>query len=272
MKGQELPESIGWTLIFLVLLVGLIMIAFLAYLNLNIKGFMSTNQIAYSADFVSIANTPYMLSDVMTHIQLGDRQILEQSTEAMMTGSLSSAQANSLTNDVNNFMNGYEFKNYRVALMRGDDELMTARKGETKCGDNGAGWCVPRGFGCDVGRIKIDGKECSLTEVCCKPDQSYSGEYTKLPCMNNDGVCSEGETTRTFSFMPPMYISYGPFCQSGQVQLGQPAECKQINNGKTPLCCAERTEKIAVETGLVTRVIIPLLYKNTFGQLEVEAK
>jgi hypothetical protein len=268
MKGQDMPESIGITLVFLVIFVGLVVVAFLVYVKLNISS--SGDPIAYSVDFVSIATKPYVLAEILTHVKIEDRQVLEHSIEIMSTSVLENAQSEKLPKNMRNLVSQFEFKTYRMAIERDGVEIMSAEKGEQKCGENNAGWCVDAFTGCDVGRIKIDAKgACRLLEVCCKADASYSA-LAKIPCSDNQGVCSEGETTTTF--VAGVFYRYGPFCTAGQIYLGDPKECKDANNGKTPICCAERTDELAAEKGLTAQAVIPLLFRDKSGQLEVEAK
>ncbi len=281
MKGQEMPESIGMTLIFLLILVGLVMISFLVYIKLNFN-IISGEPAVYSVNFVSIASKPFQLAEVLTHMKVVDRQILEHAIETVATGSTESSNSKVLPAGLRLILQLYGFTYYRIGVEVKDATLTEVDNIETRCGEDNKGWCIDSSIGCDVGYVSLDptdpkGKcaapgprpsDTSSIFCCVYKPQEYEqngnarGKYDVIVCGNGRGVCSEGEKTS---------FHKATECGKGQVNLGKTDECKNPNSGKTPFCCAERTDELDVETGVTTQAVVPLLYKNTIGTLEVEA-
>ena len=73
MKGLWFPEEEGMTLIFIILIISISVVGGLIVI---IKG--ANGGIAYSVEFLPLANKPFALAEVLTHIQTGDRPLLEQ--------------------------------------------------------------------------------------------------------------------------------------------------------------------------------------------------
>lgn len=274
MKGLSMPEDLGMTIVFLLLLAGMTIMVFLVYIQIKFPFFTSENPISYSIDFVSIANKPYTLTEVLSQARFGDRSFLEQAIESTAAGSLDDAQATDLPGQVSDFVKTYGLS-YSISIKDGE-EIMKAESGEFKCGENGAGWCTYKKSteNCDVGRVEIDSKgACDLSQVCCKNDiQAYAarGRHSVTRCMSI-GVCSEGrKITNWYGTFPFLYrTSIGPFCDAGQVYLGTPSAC----TGDTKVCCAPADEETLTQMGLTNKVTVPLLYKpNIAGKLEVTAK
>ena len=298
MKGFSMPEDIGMTVVFLVVIVVMMLIAFLLFLKVKIptfseEGFARGQLITYQIDFLSIANKPFMLADVMTSMQSGDRTILEKSIESAAVGSLDKAAANdprdALPDSIEGFMKNYNNRYYSVVLKSGKDEITTVESDTHRCGEQKKGWCVRRrlvGDNCDVGRVEIDSQGfCSLTEVCCKADKDLylSQPNPKQYITCGKGVCSSGrKLTVWIGTLIPTPASAGTFCDTGQIYLGKPTECAGTNapttfvsniiSSPTEVCCAPATEENLVSSAGATRVVIPLLFKDKIGALEVTAK
>lgn len=271
-----MPEDIGMTLIFLIaLMVMAIMLVFI-YINVHLNPFSSSGQIGYSIDFVKIANTPFMLAEVMAHAKPGDRQLLEQAIEIAAAGSPEAAGATKLPAELDSFLGTFGLREYHVSIQSDGRELARIESIESRCGDNLEGWCV---FGeCDAGRVEISSDRCaSQWQKCCKEDKD---EYINtvgrakniniVSCSDSRGVCSEGVRP---SWLMSWFADTKPSCAQHRIYLGEPAECKPANSGQTPVCCAPKTEETLVEAGALSKAVVPLLYKGlVYGTLEVSAK
>lgn len=271
-----MPEDIGMTLIFLIIIMVMIIMAVFIFLRMKIpvlNGQLDTGQlISYSIDFVSIANKPFLLSEVLSHAKLGDRQLLETSIEAAAAGSLHDASADSLEPDLYNFVKPYNLKNYYISINSGG-EIAKIQSTEFKCGDNFEGWCVLDG--CDVGRVEINGmnKCVSQWQKCCKEDpMEYARTVNKFPvvtCENGKGICSEGTKSVLVDFNKP-------HCTQNRVDLGVQPECDGVidaNGNKATVCCAPKTEENEISNNVAAKAIVPLLYKNlVYGTLEVTVR
>lgn len=275
MKGL-MPEDIGWTLIFMVVIAALAIIGVFMFIKVAFFG----EQLSYTVQFLSVESRPYTLAEVMAHTKIDDRTILEQSIESMTAGSLEGASATDFPGNLKSFVNAFGLRNYYVSVGNGN-EIMRIESTEFKCGANKEGWCTHRriaGENCDVGRIEIDGNgDCNLLQVCCKYDPAAYATISQksvLNCGNERGVCSEGRKLTTWiGVLPPLPIRTGPFCDTGQIYFGKPAECRNANRGETRICCAPKTEEIQVASGTLSRATVPLLYKiQVYGTLEVSAK
>ncbi len=276
MKGLNLAEDTGWTLIVLLVFVVMAIIGILLYIQTFFS--FSSSPIAYSVEFVQIYSKPFMLAEVLTQAKFGDRHLLEQAIEISAANSVQGANADNLPPGLASFVDSYNFKNYYISVNREGKEIINVESTRFKCGDNLEGWCVIPviNFGCDVGRVEISQSknQCvSAVQVCCKEDRQ---EYARtigarrgiavVSCGNNGiGVCSEG-------VQPWTVFSTADTCTQNRITLGNPPECSTVNNGKTPVCCAPLTEETSIATGLTTNAIVPLLYKQTLGTLEVTAK
>ncbi len=276
MKGMEFPESAVWTPILAVIVVALLVIAFMFYARLMFS-LSSTGPVEiYSIEFVEIANKPFLISQVLAHTKLDDRPVLEQAIQMIVT-SPERANADSLAPKIESFMKAYDMKFYRVKVKKGEEELLHIQTGEQTCGLDSKGWCVNQFTGCDVGRVKTDDieEECSFNEICCKASPSEYTGYDMQSCDEEKGYCSEGEKETIYIGVPPVSIPWrlGPFCSEGQIGLGYKPECKDINEGKTIVCCGERTGDLEVTSGIATKATVPLLYKQKIlGYFEVTAK
>ncbi len=268
----------AWTPLLFVIVAALIVIALTTYVQI-LFGFNSVPAEIYSVDFAQIANKPYTMTEVLSHTKLGDRPVLEQAIESIVTNSLERSQAESLPGSIDTFMKANDMKFYRVKILRringADTELLSIQKIETPCGQDNEGWCVNRLDGCDAGRIKIDGNgECGITEICCKASREEYTGYALQDCNDGKGLCSEGHKEITnIGYLFPIPIQMGPFCSNGQIDYSYQPECKDINNGNTPICCGERTNELEIDAGLATKATVPLLYKgDVLGYMEVTAK
>src|SRR3989338_4312572 len=204
-KGQTMPEDMGMTILFLMVVVVMVLIGLLLSVSLRIPyikdGELTSAQlISYSIDFVSIANRPNMIADVLTSARSEDRSVLEKSLETVIVGSLANAQASELPETLEGLMKSYSSRNYYISIKRDSNELINADSMQFKCGEKSEGWCVSRrlaGENCDVGRIEIDDADvCKPLQVCCKHDvNAYAGAGNKnvITCENSKGVCSAGD-------------------------------------------------------------------------------
>lgn len=279
MKGENLADPF-WTGLLLMVLVALALVGLLIYLKINFP-FSSADPISYSIDFVHIANQPFMLAEVLAHVKF-ERSVLEQSIEIVAT-SPENAQALELPEYLTSFTNTYGFRDYRISVIRNNEELISAKSTLSKCGNNNPleGWCVSNPFtGCDVGRVKLNNPsvDCGLLEKCCVEDRNG---YSSLPDARTivtcgprgDGVCSRGSRTGWAYVYDKLGISYKFACGKARVDLGNPPECRAPNGGETPACCAPLTDEVETIPGFLNKVSIPLLYKNlVHGTLEVTAR
>lgn len=273
MKGSSLVEDIGWTLIVLVVFEILAVIALFLYVQIQIKTpfFSSTDPIAYSIDFLEIYNKPYMLTEVLANVKIKDRQMLEQAIEVSVANSLNGASAPNLPDDLAVFLNKYQFDDYQVLINRENREVSDIENAGRRCGDNLEGWCVlpSAGVGCDVGRVQIIQGDniCAPSRICCKEDiPAYKALNTGLDvvlCGSNRGVCSGTVINPSGDQGGPIYL-----CEDKREKI-ETNSCLGTNGGKTPVCCAPFLEKTPTQT---TKGRVPLLYKQTFGTLEVTAK
>jgi hypothetical protein len=271
---MSFPSDLGMTLLFLLVIVGLVVVGFIM-LAVNV---LNNDQITYSVDFVSIASKPFLLAEVLMNAQLGDRSFSEQAIESVVTGSLEKAGAAGLVSNVKTFVKSYNLKNYKITVSKNGSEIMGSDGAGNKCGDRLDGWCTGSP-GCDVGYIEIDGV-CKGSDVCCKYnppqyeiDGNRRGKYPVVSCARNSGLCSEGtEVTiwvKTGSIPYPVKI--GPICGEGQFALQEleSGDCKN-SDAKTRICCGQVTTNAT--TPLINKAVVPLLYRNEIiGQLEVEA-
>ncbi len=258
MKGLSMPEDIGMTLILLVVVMMMVVMVFFIYIEIFLK--IGNDQSAYSIDFVSIANKPYLVADVLAYTKLGDRQVLEQAIEIAATGSAENAGAAGLPENLTNFMKVYGTREYYISIKSNGREFMNADSNEYKCGADDEGWCV---FGdCDVGRVEISNDKCvSAWQKCCKEDKAaYAATVNKHPvvtCGGGRGVCSEG--------VKPLFQRWT--CTQNRIDIGT-QEC----TGTTPICCAPKTEDNQIAVGNAAKASVPLLYKLNYGILEVSIK
>lgn len=279
-KGLSMPEDIGMTLVFLILIVIMILMGLFVFIKLKFPAFedgqLTRGQlISYSIDFVSIANRPFVIAEVLSHVQLEDRQLFEQAVESAAAGSLEGASATNLPAALSAFMRPYELRDYSIAIKRDDLEITRVESVELRCGTDRDGWCTYRKWGsnCDVGYVEVDDSgACGLLQVCCKYNkEEYArtvNKYAVVSCGNGIGVCSEGMNI-PYKSIPSRG---GPICDIGQISLGKLSECKGMNAGKTRLCCVPKTEENEIKTDLKIRAVVPLLYKNlVYGTLEVTA-
>lgn len=283
-KGLAMPEEVGMTLVLIVVAMIMIVLVVFTYIQVRLPVLSSGKPVAYSIDFVSIANMPFMLAEVLTQIKLGDRQLLEQSIESSVAGGLEEASATGLPANISYLMNTFGLRNYRISIIRDNREIITVDNTENKCGDNKEGWCV---FGdCDVGRVAIaPGKNiCPLGDLenkgqaawtkCCKEDrQAYAttvNKYRVIGCANEKGVCSAGVRPLEPDLASLQLFAPRPYCTQNRIDLGLATECVGVNDGKTRVCCAPKTEANEIELQTLTRAAVPLLYKvQVYGTLEV---
>src|SRR3989338_1510451 len=274
MKGLSMPEDIGMTLILLVVVMVMIVLGVFIYLRFTLG---VGEQIQYSIDFVSIQNKPFMVTEVLSHVQFGDRQLLEQAIETSAVSSVQKANTVGLPGDLNSFMKSYDLTQYYISVKRDTNEVMSMDSSESKCGENNEGWCVwPLVYGesCDVGRIEIDDKGlCNPLQLCCKHDLTA---YVQLPDHSNivpcgsGGVCSWGQ--RYVTWWNPLSLFNKRYCRQGQIYLGQPPECDGANGGATEVCCAPQTEETLLSACMAMKAVVPLLYKDRYGTMEVTVK
>lgn len=283
-KGLAMPEEVGMTLVLLVVAMVMIVILIFTYIQVRLPVLSSGNPVGYSIDFVSIANRPFMLAEVLSRIHVGDRTLLEQATESAVTGSLEGAAATELPGQVTSLMKSYDMRNYRITIIRDGNTILDVDNTELKCGENKEGWCV---FGdCDVGRVEIaqGTNACaSAWAKCCKEDvnayvaagaKCKNGEQCNvIKCANEKGVCSEGVRPLDPGIYPLRLYATKPHCSQNRIDLGLAAECAGTNNGKTRVCCAPKTEANEVEAQVLTKATVPLLYKiQLYGTLEVTGR
>jgi len=257
MKGLSMPEDIGMTLILLVVVIMMVVMVFFIYIEVFLK--MGSSQSAYSIAFVSIANKPYLITEVLAHTKLGDRQVFEQAIEIATTGSAQNAGAADLPENLTDFMKVYGTREYYISIKSNDMEVMNADSNEYKCGADNEGWCSNK---CDVGRVEInDNGNCWFWQSCCKEDKvayaSTVNNYPVVTCGGGRGVCSEG--------VKPLFQRRT--CAQNRLDIGT-QEC----TGATPICCAPKTEENQIAVGNAVKVSVPLLYKLNYGILEVSVK
>lgn len=290
MKGLEIADAF-WTLIFFIVIMVLVILGVFIWLQIHLPLFSTADPISYSIEFVHVANKPYLLTEVLAHTRLGDRQVLEQAIESIAS-SLENAQATDLPSDLEYYVKNYNLKEYYISISRpiasGQETLLSVESIETKCGNNVGtnekleGWCV---FSeCGVGRIEINQPKVgciSAYQKCCKDVtiEEYAAnkrpnDYPAYSCgPQGEGVCSEGVRPAWASVYELFWGTYYAYeCEQNRIDLGNPPECRDVNNGNTRACCVPKTEEKEVDTGLATRVVVPLLYKDFFGTLEVTAR
>ena len=280
MKGLSMPEDIGWTLVFILVLEIFVIILTLLWIEISLPGF-NTGPVAYSVEFVQLYSKPFMLAEVLAHTKFDDRQLLEQAIEVSAVNSLEGAGATRLPVTVASFVDTYKFRNYYISINRDNKEIVNIQSTQSKCGDNLDGWCVfpISGIGCDVGRVEISQgtNECtSKLQLCCKEDaRTYASTVgaqkgiAVVSCgPNQEGVCSTGIKPTWAIFSNPTE------CTQARVNLGNRPECvnANANGGNTLVCCAPLTEETLTPEGKTTKSTTPLLFKDRFGTLEVTAK
>lgn len=276
MKGLNISDTF-WTLIFAVFLSVMIILGVFIWLQITVPFFSTAEPISYSIEFVHVVNQPFLLAEVLGHTKFDDRQFLEESIETMAT-SLNGAQAANLPGDLTQYMKNYNLKEYKISISRDSNELMSVESIRSKCGDdanNPEGWCV---FGsCGVGRAEINPSalKCNAWQKCCKEDRTTGNGYNVVSCgPRGEGVCSAG--SRPFyagAYQRFWGVQYKYDCEQNRIDLGNPPECANanVNNGNTRACCAPQTEENQVHAGLAVKAVVPLLYKNSKGTLEVTA-
>jgi len=90
-----------------------------------------------------------------------------------------------------------------------------------------------------------------------------------VPC-GSGGVCSWGQ--RDVTWWNPLSLFNKRYCRQGQIYLGQPPECDGANGGATEVCCAPQTEETLLSAGMAMKAVVPLLYKDRYGTMEVTVK
>ena len=250
MKGLWFPEEEGMTVIFIILIISISVIGGLTVLIRGVNG-----GISYSVEFLPLANKPFALTEVLMHVQTGDRPLLEQAIESAAVGSLEKANAQGMISDLRVLMKTYEVDNYAIST-----NAMGMDSGGERCGTALQGWCTQS---CDVGYVKIDAAgACRTSQVCC---QLNVDEYNKktnhldvVPC--GSGICSAG-VMKTAVADAETVVTYeiGPYCGDGMVEI-QTNSCKTANGGATKLCCAPKTDQTPVNT--LNRASVPLLFKE----------
>ena len=272
MKGQL--ESLGITIIFLVILMVIVTIAIAIVL------FAHGNQIKFSTEYTSIVNKPYSISEPLLRKDVDARTVIEHSFAISLMKDVRKAELgpSTVVDEINLFMEKYSFRYYSVEITRGDDTIVRRWNYakfcgtlEKKCGPANNQPCIaycepPRGkvFGigtgyCSAGRISYtQGNSICEKEICCL-EENYNwdkNQYESLKpqeraCSNNKGICS---------------IT----CETGRIHddVGD-KDCKdaKIYEGllaKDTQCCKPvNPDNLGSQGELGSEVDIPLLYKTT---------
>lgn len=301
MKGQ-LPEEMGWTLIFLLVFVFLI-VTFIIFGLIVRAPFTGMQPLSYSIEFVNMANRPYILAEILSHYMFDDRQFLEHALESIIVNSKEKANSLGIENGLKQFLKSYELKFYSISVKNKDEnELISASNKLKRCGENGVGVCTERYIsvckikfitlpppfgtiirstcevqakGCGNGRIKIDdpNKDCALAEICCMEHKDNEGHYLDEnnnilpncgPPGQKIGVCDDTKLRKEISINIVSKKYALDDCRDGRKRIEEEDdECKD------PLICCTPLSDVS-EVNLMTEANIPLLYKDQiFGYIEV---
>jgi len=249
------------TLVFTLLVVAIVLIGGFTVIIKGVNGGVS-----YSVEFVKLANKPFALSEVLSRVQMGernDRPLLEQAVESAAT-SLEGARATGMIGDVRALMKTYDVNNYAISIQG----VMRIDSAGERCGVQAAGWCTQS---CDVGYVEINATgACTIRQVCCKLDVTEYGKTNKkgtvVECGGN-GICSVG-IMKTLVADAETLITYdiGPYCTDGQAEI-QTNACKDTNAGKTPICCAPKAEKLM---NTFSKASVPLIFKGKLNYMDIE--
>src|SRR3989338_9098681 len=117
MKGIS---DITWAIITLIVVVVFILMGVLISMQISLPFFSTADPISYSIEFEHAASQPFILSEVLSHVSIGDRPLLEQSIETVASGEVSQGLPEGLAS----FIDKYKLKDYSVSIRKGGKELM----------------------------------------------------------------------------------------------------------------------------------------------------
>ncbi len=255
-KGLAVSDII---LTALVLIIIGIMISLMLLINL-INSYTSDPQ-GIAISFIKTINEPFNILEGLSHLEYRNRQVYEHLLEAAITGSLESGSGQGADAAVVNFISAYKKSIYIITLSAGERKIFerTSIRGTTlesiSCGENAFctennpnGVANPAGGICQVGKIPDDQKTCSSVQTCCRYDpQAYraateaqirGSKYSIVQCGKGKvGICNPTliKLTPENKGQPVTVI---PYCGNGFELIDDNGNCKDANNGATPVCCA----------------------------------
>lgn len=273
MKG--FADEITWTAILWIFVALAVLIMVLIFILFSVVG---SRPLSYTAKFIEISNAPFFGASILQHIRVEDRQILEHSTEAMVTGFVGKSDSDSAPAEIKTIFDKYGFDYYRIELRDADNSRCC---GANKIFDvnNVPGYCNIDSYcvglttnveDCGVGRIEVNPSTPCPAQgmMCCKytDEESYKKDrisqgyhyykqnspghayYDVVRCGDyNVGVCAKGG------------------CSEGTKITKDDGTCASVNNAETPFCCVEFSRN----TELASSAEVPLIFKNKIGYLVV---
>ena len=284
MKG--FVDEIGWTAFFLVAVVFIALIGIIGVVMFNTKAFFSSTP-TNAIDFLSANNGPYIISSLLTHNMMGDRQFLEISAEIIASGNLKNAASRDVLAYLNKFIS--EFKNMKfvsVSIEKQDgdefEEIVYTDNVPKKCGDSLEGFCVDayvtRQFhygdvvstqyvGCTDGRIQIDDSQYTNSDNRCR----NSGELCCIENIDENGIWQSGVPCGGAGTVQDNGIcDYAGYCTAGRAQIEDKGDDCGTYITTKGTCCISLTGDILVKKGYAYRAETPLFYKNEeFGKIVV---
>lgn len=239
----------------------IIVVVGIIYSSISLYIINKFDMFSYSFDFIMLSNVPFYLSNQIMHAKIGDRQLIEQGLETIVTG----YESKTFQAGIKNFLEKYELNYYNAYFTANDKEYLNVGKEGIFCGANDDGICTEKQGeeNCGVGRIEInDNGKCFSTEACCRQniiEYEKIGKYGIFNCGSDDvGICTEGVS-----------LSYiVNLCPPSMTSIDDEGKCKDANEGKTPVCCADMTD----DTKYAQTAETPLFFKKYFGYMVVTAK
>ena len=192
-------------------------------------------------------------------------------------------------------MDFYDLNYYKISVTKEKEKIFEISSGQETCGLNS--FCVPNYYDtitgpCNVGRVETEAF-CEdfhglVSSICCKEDKE-AYETREIPSdepdeifpvtipIENFPVIECGPKSEGVCSAEPNFVAFNAYiekfpCGEGRVEVEDPTKrCKDVNDGKTPICCAP-TDVGLVTTGRAFSAIIPILYKGEQAILEVSIK
>jgi hypothetical protein len=264
--------ALGGTILVVIVAAVVITIGFLALLATTFTG-GGSNYI----EFVSASSRPYAVASVISELNTGDRQFLEEAVEIAVSN-VTNASAQRASGYLKDFFTAYKDDKpfISVIIKRSDDELLSVSNTDNQCGDNLEGYCVDSsaaqgqgpylgssfGQNCGAGRRKIDDVHYNQNKcdkgLCCIEDLT-NGHY-------GAGLRTCGPERGEKKGICDLSI-YGK-CAAGRVNY--PSESNECMSGT--VCCIPANQAEDIVFSRFSTAEVPLLYRDGFlGTMEVSA-